>query len=320
MKYKWENIRNHLFGGEHIDLLIQPLEEFVRRYPKDVFVSDGIQLQVHLFYEWKLKDGVPKEALCSLVSIIRDQPGSSRLMVTFHNKRPNIYEIDSSTGLHIGTVNPKDIEARIDVPFRYVFDQEPVKKYVVYHIRFSVYQEETRLTGKDCDPLFHGYIGITKRGYLTRFREHHEKAISNTGYLLHSVWHSLLREGINMNPVIQVGGTADSLKEIYELEEEAVERYTLTPKGLNAIPGGMAGIRMMHELRLLNSTKVGVDERDNALIALQQKTHAHGSPCAHYRRGHMRKLESGKLTYVKPCWVNLKAAEEIAGQTELAAV
>jgi hypothetical protein len=308
---KWDNMRNRLFGGECAELLINPLEEFIKKHPKDVTTDKGIQIQVHLFYEWKLRNGRLKEALCSLVHVVRNQPGSSRLMVTFHKKTPDIKEIDTSVGLYVGTVSPKDIEVRVDVPFHYVFDIEPVKKYVVYHIRFSVDQEEKRLTQKDCDPLFHGYIGITKRGYITRFSEHEEKAISNTGYLLHSVWHSLLKEGIDMSPVIQLAGTADNLKDIYDLEEEAVEKHTLTPKGLNAIPGGMAGIRMMHELRLLNSTRVGVEERDNALVALQQKAHSHGSPCAHYRRGHMRKLESGRLTYIKPCWVNLKSSENM---------
>jgi hypothetical protein len=308
---KWENIRNHLFGGEHLGLLIRPLEEFVKKHPEDVTVYEGIQLHVHLYYEWRLKNGKPKEALTSLSNVVRNQPGSSRLMVTFHKNSPELSQVEGSDELYMGVARPNSIEARIDIPFQYVFDKLPIKKYVVYHIRFSVDKNEGRLTEKDCDPLFRGYIGITKRGYMTRFNEHHEKAISNTGYLLHSVWHSLLKEGINMNPVIQIGGTADNLKEIYDMEEEAVDKYTLTPKGLNAIPGGMAGIKMMHELRLLNSTKVGVSERDAALEALQQRTYAHGSPCTHYRRGHMRKLETGKLTYVKPCWVNLKSSENM---------
>jgi hypothetical protein len=308
---KWENVRNHLFGGEHVDFLIRPLEEFVKKHPDDLTVYEGIQLQVHLYMDWGMKDGKPKEALFSLVHVIRNQPGSSRLMVTFHKRAPDLKAISESSGMYQGEVSPRDIDLRIDVPFQYVFDAVLLKKYVIYHIRFSVAREESRLTEKDCEPLFRGYIGVTKRGYMTRFHEHENKAETNTGYLLHSVWHSLLQEGIEMNPVIQIGATADTLKAIYDLEEEAVEKMTLTPKGLNAIPGGMAGIKMMHELRLLTSTKVGVDERDAALEALQQRSHAHGSPCAHYRRGHMRKLESGKLTFVKPCWVNLKSGETL---------
>jgi hypothetical protein len=71
----------------------------------------------------------------------------------------------------------------------------------------------------------------------------------------------------------------------------------------------MAGIRLMHKLRLLNSLKVGIDERDAAIEKLQRGNFAHGSPCAHYRKGHVRKLTNYKLTYVSPCWVNLKEVE-----------
>lgn len=313
---KWDNIRNHLFDSDHVDFLIHPLEEFAKKYPEEITNYKGVQLQLHLYSVDKFVDGKIKKELVSLVHLLRNQPGSSRVMLTFHRNPPDLHLIDETNGLCAGEVRPSNIELRIDIPFMYAFDAYKIQKYVVYHIRFSVAKDEKRLSEKDCAPLFHGYVGITKRGYMTRFKEHLDKARTNTGYLLHSVWHSLVKENIDMNPVIQIGATADNLKEIYALEEEAVEKFTLTPNGLNAIPGGMAGIRMMHELRLLNSTKVGVDERDNALIALQQRTHAHGSPCAHYRRGHMRKLESGKLTYVKPCWVNLKSTEEIAGQNK----
>lgn len=85
------------------------------------------------------------------------------------------------------------------------------------------------------------------------------------------------------------------------MEDLAVQKETLTPVGLNAIPGGEAGIKMLHELALLKGRKVGIDERDAAVERLQQE-----SPCAHYRRGHMRKLPTDKLTFVKPCWVNVK--------------
>jgi hypothetical protein len=308
---KWENLRNYVMNSEHVDMLIKPLEEFAKKHPEYTTIYQGIQLQIHFYAGEHIAPGYPRKAMFSLVHVVKGQPGSSRVMVTMHKTPPDLQLIEESKGVYWGEVSPRNILLRIDIPFLYAFDAYLLKKYVVYHIRFSVAQDEKRLTEKECEPLFRGYIGITKRGYLTRFTEHEEKARSNTGYLLHSVWHSLLQEDIEMNPVIQIGATADTLKEIYALEEEAVEKMTLTPKGLNAIPGGMAGIRMMHELRLLTSTKVGVDERDTALEALQQKAHGHGSPCAHYRRGHMRKLESGRLTYIKPCWVNLKSSENM---------
>jgi hypothetical protein len=288
------------------ELLTKPLESFVEKYPNDIDVQSGITVCLHAFEIYKTEvTGEIKVSFACVSTIGRDMPGSSRVMIFLHKKRP----VDENGELL--AITHTDVTLRVDVPFFIAFDKYALEKYTLYHIRFSVSDLDTRLTEKDCDPLFHGYIGITKRGYMTRFMEHYEKAKNNTGYLFHSVWHSLMQEGINMYPVIQINGTTETLKEIYFLEEELVREHTLTPMGLNAIPGGMAGIKMMHELRLLNSTKVGIDERDAALEALQQRTHAHGSPCAHYRRGHMRKLETGKLTFVKPCWVNLKSSEKV---------
>lgn len=301
---KWENISQIVPQDNLRELVIKPLERFLEDYPKEIESDSGISIHLHLFEIYKTEiTGERKVSFACLSTIDRDSPGSARVRLLLHKTPP----IDKNGELT--AISPKNVTIRIDIPFFYAFDKYSLDTYLVYHIRFSVSEDDPRLTEKDCDPLFRGYIGITKRGYMTRFMEHYEKAKANTGYLLHSVWHSLLKEEIDMYPVIQLNGSAKTLKEIYSIEEDLVEKYTLTPKGLNAIPGGMAGIRMMHELRLLTSTKVGVDERDKALEALQQRTHAHGSPCAHYRRGHMRKLESGRLTYVKPCWVNLDSGQ-----------
>ena len=36
---------------------------------------------------------------------------------------------------------------------------------------------------------------------------------------------------------------------------------------------------------------------------------AHASPRMHWRRGHVRKLESGKMTHVRPCLVNAMGSD-----------
>lgn len=230
-----------------------------------------------------------------------DQDGSSRLMIVVAN-RPY------ANGSQV-KVSTTDVKLRIDFPLMFAYDEEELKKYLIYHIRFKVDQHDPHFTEQTSEPLRRGYIGITKRWFFQRFIEHEEKAKNNTGFLFHSVWHTLWKEGVRFHPSVQICGSADSLKEIYEMEEQAVEKYTLAPLGLNAIPGGMAGIRMMHQLRLLNSLKVGADERDAAIERLQRGGFAHGSPCAHYRKGHLRKLPDERLTWVSPCWVNLKEAQ-----------
>lgn len=196
-----------------------------------------------------------------------------------------------------------DVFFRHDIPL-ILLDDERVNNYLLYNIRFAVLRDCPQLDDESCKPLFSGYYGITKRPFMERFNEHHSKALSNSGHLLHSIWHSLKAAAIPHYPVVQIAAHAETLKEIYALEEEAVAKVSLNPRGLNAIPGGEAGIKMLHELALLKNLKVGIVERDSAVERLHS-VNPSGSPCAHYRKGHMRKLSSGKLAYVKPCWVNL---------------
>ncbi len=303
----WENLNHMIPRGELRELITKPLADFAEKYPEDVELSAGVQIQIYVFDSAKLdENNVLRKIKKCVSSIVKIPAGTSKAMIYLCKESP----LDEN-GEWKDYVSSSCVVLRIDLPFFFAFDRVKLRKYSLYHVRFCISEEETRLSEKDCEPLLSGYFGITKRNYMTRFSEHYEKARNNTGYLFHSIWHNLLREKIVMYTAVQICGTADSLKKIYELEEELVGELTLTPKGLNAIPGGMAGIRMMHELRLLNSTRVGIEERDNALVALQQKAHGHGSPCAHYRRGHMRKLESGRLTYIKPCWVNLKSSENM---------
>jgi len=293
---KYRNLRTIFGDGPRADYLQKVLEGALKTHRKAIEKDRGTHILAGISRH-------PKDDE-SIIAINLDNPirtgqdGSSRLMVMFVGS--NFPEGEKAS------IRPDHLSLRVDVPLHFAYDKELLKEYSIYHIRFKVDSDDKRFTEESVKPLQHGYIGITKRDIMTRLREHGYKAETNTGSLLHSVWHQLVAQGIAMHPVIQISGSADSLGKIYALEEEAVGKYTLAPMGLNAIPGGMAGIRMMHQLRLLNTTKVGVAERDAAIERLQRGGFEHGSPCAHYRKGHYRKLPSGRLTWVSPCWVNLK--------------
>ncbi len=301
MKYK--NLRTIFGEGPRAHYLQKVLEDALKADPKAVKKDHGTHLLAAIS-----RDPNDDEAVVTIKvdnPIRYNQDGSSRLMVMFVGSK---FPEGEKT-----TIQTDHLSLRVDIPLHFAYDRELLNSYLIYHIRFKVDSNDPRFTEESVKPLQHGYIGITKRDIMTRLREHGYKAETNTGSLLHSVWHQLVAQGILMHPVIQLSGTADSLRKIYDLEEEAVAKYTLAPMGLNAIPGGMAGIRMMHQLRLLNGTKVGVAERDAAIERLQRGGFEHGSPCAHYRKGHYRKLPSERLTWVSPCWVNLK---EISTESE----
>jgi hypothetical protein len=300
MKYK--NLRTIFGDGARADYLEKVLRDALKSHPKAVQKDRGTHVLAAMAPNPKDDGGI---TVINLSDPVRTgQDGSSRLQTMFIGSR---FPEGETT-----KIAPDHISLRVDIPLHFAYDRELLKEYSIYHIRFKVDSDDKRFTKDSVKPLQHGYIGITKRDILTRMREHGYKAETNTGSLLHSVWYQLVHQGIPMHPVIQISGSADSLGKIYALEEEAVAKYTLAPMGLNAIPGGMAGIRMMHQLRLLTSTRVGIKERDEAIERLQRGGFEHGSPCAHYRKGHYRKLPGERLTWVSPCWVNLKevAAEE----------
>ena len=64
---------------------------------------------------------------------------------------------------------------------------------------------------------------------------------------------------------------------------------------------------MLHTLGLTNKRKMKLitpEDRDDALTRLERLNHPHGSPCCHYRRGHLRKLSETRHTYVTGHFVN----------------
>ena len=90
------------------------------------------------------------------------------------------------------------------------------------------------------------YIGITRRSWQKRFKEH-DRAARNGSRLL---FHRALRDpGLQHieHIVVRAGLTA---AQALQLEEAEVERVSLSPLrgGLNMIPGGAAGIRYLRKM------------------------------------------------------------------------
>ena len=179
--------------------------------------------------------------------------------------------------------------------------------YFAYQIRFPTHSSvASKLDEQTKIRLNHGYFGITSRNVVTRFLEHLRLAKNNSGSMLHSVWHSIM-DYPEVVPTVSIHRMAYTLDEIYGIEEKAVREWSLAPLGLNAIPGGWAGIKMLHTLGLTNKRKIKLitpEDRDEALTKLERLNHPHGSPCCHYRRGHIRKLSETRHTYVTGHFVN----------------
>lgn len=225
-------------------------------------------------------------------------------------------DIVPSAGLGIGstvaihfyrneTPLPEELVYRFDINMS-VLSTAP-QKYSLYSVKFAMFDEQYSSSGRSLigDPLSNGYLGITKRHPIVRFQEHRADAYGGKGHILHKTWGGIVKNALEHHVVFRLMGQWKTLDEAYFAEETMVDEFTLSPKGLNAIPGGYAGIRMMHKLRLLGSDRqVSIEDRDRALVRLETESRVHGSPCAHYRSGHFRNLPTGKITWVRSCWVN----------------
>jgi hypothetical protein len=121
------------------------------------------------------------------------------------------------------------------------------------------------------------YIGLTSRNWQTRYREHQRDALTGSELLFHTTLASVFPEG----GISQIGmGVFEIVRrglcfvselqyvnltydEAMQVEEKMVER-TLHPAGLNMIPGGFAGLKLLHTRGFLGRTKATVEERNLA--------------------------------------------------------
>ena len=233
---------------------------------------------------------------------------SSNLRFVFVNDKYNEAELNSKLQRNemIDGLSFCSLIFSLDINWLMMREFQKVK-YFLYQIYFTTKSEgHTKLDKKTLDRLRHGYIGITSRNIVTRFIEHLRLAQSNSGSMLHSVWHSMMAYD-DIVPILTLAGIGPDLDFIYQMEEDLVEQHSLAPVGLNAIPGGWAGIKMLHTLGLTNKRKMKLitpEDRDDALTRLERLNHPHGSPCCHYRRGHLRKLSETRHTYVTGHFVN----------------
>jgi hypothetical protein len=175
----------------------------------------------------------------------------------------------------------------------------PQGSFKLYHVRLWATDAPDELTKQ----MRAGYYGVTGRPVWTRWNEHYDMGLANTGFALHSAMNAAHTHKWGGVMEWSLCAAAETLKEIYALEEAAVAAETLLPKGLNVIPGGYAGIRLLHKLGLTKNKKPNPEQRDEVLLRLEKDGRA--GPSAHYRRGHVRCLSSERKTWVRACFVAL---------------
>ena len=269
------------------------LEDLFRRYGSDV-LAYGSELTVLTFQD------------------------SDDIGHTFYKNQNTIFKDGSIGAMRKATIAVCNLRSRFvsmdtltdntNVVSKVVVEVESLRRgldgYTIYNVSFG---DCLSSNGKyKLDPSFYpfanGYIGITKRNPVIRWNEHISSVNSGGGFYFHNAWRSLISVEPSVVPTFKIMSRVQTLEEAYELEEKLVERYTLNPMGLNAIPGGLAGLRMMH---LLKDSITSLEDREVALLDLEN---GRSAMAPHYRKGHIRNLSSkcrSKTTWVSPCWVGM---------------
>ncbi|SHJ70870.1 hypothetical protein SAMN05444159_1283 [Bradyrhizobium lablabi] len=100
--------------------------------------------------------------------------------------------------------------------------------------------------GKSLPENAFSYIGVTRRGWRTRWAEHVRAAERGSRYRFHQAIRHWADRALTVHHTIVACGQTES--EAMALEEQMVSLETLYPKGLNMIPGGYAGLKYLRQI------------------------------------------------------------------------
>ena len=217
----------------------------------------------------------------------------------------------------------------ISAPLPYLAHQPRnfVRQYVIYLHHLC----GRKVSDPDPDPAslrpsygddYLTYIGLTKQGWQKRFSQHMSKARSGSPLRFHQalrdnyvgarvIGHRVLtlceteKEAMDLEEMFVKGGTREDFRDPDSFEKKG-EKWvfgTLYPKGLNMIPGGYAGLKVLHKMGVMKDNQpFNVDQRDDLLIeALKRGGQANPLLAAHWNdEDYATKVSCGPEGRLKP--------------------
>jgi hypothetical protein len=119
------------------------------------------------------------------------------------------------------------------------------------------------------------YIGITRRTWLERYRQHCNAMCRGSNLLFHRALRGDFCRIGNLEHIVERAGLTE--KQAMEIEESEVEKrslHRLHPSGLNMIPGGYAGIKCVHNFADRTGYRIkqelNADNLESVLADVQQ--------------------------------------------------
>jgi hypothetical protein len=117
---------------------------------------------------------------------------------------------------------------------------------------------------READSDSYYYVGITGRNWLLRLGEH----IGAMRRDSKNRFHRALRESVGMTDVLFTSllrNVNQTYEDAMNWEEQNVDKIAYGPNGLNMIPGGFKGQRLLHKLRITPRIDITLEERDQAI-------------------------------------------------------
>ena len=121
------------------------------------------------------------------------------------------------------------------------------------------------------------YVGITGRDWLKRLEEHMSEMTRGGGKLFHRAWRKSLTQSsiVYTSELMLLNATKEYA---FDWEEDAVDAWSLAPKGFNMIPGGLKGLQFLHKHRITDSLDISLAEREAAIAEYVRTNPRKGIP------------------------------------------
>jgi hypothetical protein len=115
------------------------------------------------------------------------------------------------------------------------------------------------------------YAGITKQGWQKRLAQHISSAKNGSNRLFPAAIRNAFVNGLPSNIATIIMSVNSSYENSMIWEEEFVDEVSLAPKGLNMIPGGLKGLKFLHEHAIRVPKNYTEEDIDHAVERYQQK-------------------------------------------------
>lgn len=141
--------------------------------------------------------------------------------------------------------------------------------------KIQTYADLAARVEADSDEYY--YVGITGRNWLTRLSEHVGEMRRGSNRAFYKEW----RRSLKLDNVLFSSNLVEinlNYKEAMHWEEVLVDRVAYGPNGLNMIPGGFKGQRLLHEANLIGRKNKSLEDREKAIAEFAKRHSRRGIP------------------------------------------